>query len=158
MTMGPADLADIERAHGVWLMCGAPYGVNEAKIAAEFAAVREETRRDLENAREDLAIMQADLERSQNAVTELAALKERNERLVEVAAEMSGAMADAEINWANERKVLSERAERFREIAEMVDRAFRMDDVAAMKAFGNNVVAHLARRALLDAYRKSDAT
>jgi len=70
---------------------------------------------DLENAREDLAIMQADLERTQNAEAEverlravvddrdlrivsargriceaeadLAALKERNERLVEVAAE-----------------------------------------------------------------------
>src|SRR3990172_65225 len=48
-----------------------------------------------------------------------------------------------------ENRVLRERALRFRDMAEMVSNAFRRDDHAAMVLFGNNVVAHIAREALL---------
>jgi hypothetical protein len=48
-----------------------------------------------------------------------------------------------------ENRVLKERALRFRDMAEMVQRAFVRDDHGAMALFGNNVVAHIAREALL---------
>lgn len=46
----------------------------------------------------------------------------------------------------DENRVLKERCFRFLQIARVVRQAFQRDDSAAMKAFGNNMVGHLAAR------------